>query len=138
MIKVKHYSHNYSSKNPWPLVSDFGDSNTDTTKWRPDISVARAQAAMASGKKLLYDFPDGKDSGETVQTFVRSKGLDITEIETAEKRITQIIEDKKSDDKKSDEISKEKKQFLENIQKLADSAKTDSPDVSSDNSAPKS
>ena len=131
MIKVLHYSHNYEKTSPLvPFVSDYGNSNTDTTKWRPDISLARAYQGASSGKTLLYDFPDGKDSGEVVQTFIRSKGLDITEIESAEKRITQIIEDKKADDKLKSENSKEKKNFLDNIQKLADSASSESPESS--------
>lgn len=125
MIRIKHYSHDYDSVNPCPLVLDFGDSNTDTSKWRPDISIARVQAGMSSGKKFLYDFPDGVDNGEVVQTFIRSPGLDITEVDSARMRVTQIIEDKTKNDEKSSASSKEKKQFLDNIQKLADSA-TDS------------
>ena len=132
MITVKHYSHNFDSENPFPLVDDFGDSNTDLTKWRPDISVARAQAGIASGKKFLYDFPDGKDNGETIQTFIRSKGLDVTEIETAEKRITQIIEDKKKDGLEKLKSEKEKKDFLDNIKKMADSGQNNQDNANSE------
>lgn len=129
MIEIKHYQHDYSGEAPnlSPLVKDFGKTNTDTSKWRPEISVTRAQAGMLSGRKLLYDFPDGKDTGEFVQTYIRSPGLDITEVESAELRMTQIIEDKKQADKNKSEKDKERQQFKDNIQKLADSvSSTDS------------
>lgn len=103
-ITVKHYNNSFKGFKP-PICRDFGDSNTDKSTYRPDLSLARAYQG-AQNKKLIYDFNDGKDTGETVQTYVRSKGLDITEIETAQKRITQIIEDKKEkveSDKKSSE-----------------------------------
>lgn len=121
MIEVKHYNNQFNSNPIHKLRSDFGPSNTDTTSWRPEISIARAQAGINSGKKLVYDFPDGKDNGELVQTFIRSKGLDITEIESAEKRITTIIEDKNKRDKEKKASDDATKKFNDNIQKLADS-----------------
>lgn len=107
-IKVNHYHNAFAlSKKEvsdlHQMVDDFGDSNTDTSKWRPDISITRAQlGAMGnSNKQFLYDFPDGKDTGEIVQTFLRSPALDITEVDSATERITQIIERKSENDKKS-------------------------------------
>lgn len=132
MLKILHYHHCYNSKDSvYPLVSDFGKSNTDTSKWRPDISIARAQMGVLSGRKLLYDFPDGKDSGEVVQTFIRSPGLDITEIESAEARITQIIENKQKDDQEKAVNKAKEDQFNENIQKLADSVSSSDSSKSS-------
>ena len=75
-IKVKHFSNQFLNKDWTPLLEDFGESNTDTSTYRPDISLARAQAGRLKGKQLVYDFQDGKDTGDTVMTFIRQKGLD--------------------------------------------------------------
>lgn len=117
-IKVKHYNNSFEGEKP-PICRDYGDTNTDRSTYRPDLSLARAYQG-AQNRKLLYDFDDGKDTGETVQTFVRSKGLDITEVESAEKRITQIIEDKKSSDKLSADEKAARDKFLSD---LSDSVK---------------
>lgn len=112
-ISVKHYSNQFvGSKNL--LVKDFGESNTDKSTYRPDLSLVRAYQG-AKTKTLLYDFSDGKDNGQTVQTFVRSKALDITEIETAEKRVLQVIEDKKKKAELSEEEKKAQDEFLSNL-----------------------
>lgn len=112
-ISVKHYSNQFlGSKNL--LVKDFGESNTDKSTYRPDLSLVRAYQG-AKTKTLLYDFSDGKDNGETVQTFVRSKALDITEVETAEKRVLQVIEDKKKKSELSEEEKKAQDEFLSNL-----------------------
>lgn len=106
-IKVNHYHNAFaiSKKEQAELhqmTDDFGKSNTDTSKWRPDISITRAQLGALNGtKQFLYDFPDGKDTGEIVQTFLRSPSLDVTEVDSATERITQIIERKSEQDKKS-------------------------------------
>lgn len=133
-INVKHYSNTFQNDNPhFPTIKNFGDSNTDLSSWRPEISIARAQAGASAGKKLLYDFPDGKDTGEFIQTYIRSPGLDITEVETAQKRMTQIIEDKKTSDKDKADKKKNNDDFNNMIKKIADSV--DSSD-SSDTSTP--
>lgn len=112
-ISVKHYSNQFvGSKNL--LVKDFGESNTDKSTYRPDLSLVRAYQG-AKTKTLLYDFSDGKDNGQTVQTFVRSKALDITEVETAEKRVLQVIEDKKKKSELSEEEKKAQDEFLSNL-----------------------
>lgn len=125
-IKLFSYSNPFSSARP-PLVTDFGESCTDKTTFRPDISLARAYQGAAV-KNLLYDFDDGKDTGETVQTVLRSPGLDITEVDSAVARVTQIIEDKKD---KSKLTAEEKKQRDEFIDKLSSSLKDsqDSPNT---------
>lgn len=137
-IEVKHYNNPFSSKPIHQLCDDYGKTNTDTTTWRPDFSLVHAQANALSGRKLIYDFPDGKDTGETVQTFVRSKGLDITEIETAEKRITQIIEDKKKDDKEKLDRQEQRKKDLKDLSDALkdnfDSSTETSTDTSNANS----
>lgn len=109
-IKVKHFSNQFVNKGWTPLLEDFGESNTDTSTYRPDISLARAQAGRLSGKKLIYDFYDGKDNGETVMTFIRQKGLDITEVDAAAARvksnINESIEDSKKKQKESEKAAK--------------------------------
>ena len=122
-ISVKHYSNSFTGEKP-PICRDYGESNTDKSSYRPDLSLARAYQG-AQNKKLLYDFNDGKDTGEFVQTFIRSKGLDITEVETAEKRMTQIIEDKKEAAKKDKKDSEARKKFISD---LSDSLKQQSQD----------
>lgn len=132
-IEIKHFNNSFSSKPIHHLCDDFGKTNTDTTTWRPDFSLIHAQANALSGRKLIYDFPDGKDSGESVQTFVRSKGIDITEIETAEQRITQIIEDKKKTDKenfdKKEQRKKDLKDLLDALKNNPDDSSQSSPDT---------
>lgn len=117
MIKVKHYKNQFENKDWTPLLEDFGESNTDTSTYRPDISVARAQAAQASGKRLVYDFDDGKDTGDYVMTFIRNKGLDVTEVDSAQQRIKSQIDEKVENDKKS---AKDKAQ-AEKVDKMIDS-----------------
>lgn len=133
-IEVKHYNNPFKSKPIHHLCSDFGESQTDTSTWRPDISLVHAQSQALSGKRLVYDFPDGKDNGEIIQTFIRTKGLDITEIDSAEKRITTIIEDKKELDKKkkddADQRSKDLKDLSDAI-KGSQNVDNPSPDVKS-------
>lgn len=135
-IEVKHYSNIFVNDNPhYPTIKDFGESNTDTSSWRPEISIARAQQGASAGKKLLYDFPDGKDNGNYIQTFLRSPGLDITEVEMAQKRITQIVEDKKQNDTKKAKDKKESDDFNGMIKKIADNFDSSS-DSNTSESAP--
>lgn len=120
VIEVRRYNNSFKSKPIHYLLDDFGESNTDISTWRPDVSSIRAFLGNPNNNKtLLYDFPDGKDTGETVQTFIRSKGLDITEVETAEKRITKIIEDKKVSDKEKEETKKHNDTIQKAFEKLA-------------------
>lgn len=100
-IEVKHYKNQFENKDWLPLLEDFGESNTDTSTYRPDISIARAQAAQASGKRLVYDFDDGKDTGESVMTFIRNKSLDVTEVDSALDRVKALIDEKTDSDKKA-------------------------------------
>lgn len=99
-IKVRHFSNQFSNPDWTRLLDDFGESNTDTSTYRPDISVARAEAGRLSGKKLIYDFDDGKDTGATVMTFIRQNGLDVTEVDSAIARVKSGIDEKVEDFKK--------------------------------------
>lgn len=105
MIQLKTYSNEYShaGNDLHKQTEDFGESNTDKSFYRPDISSARASmgSSIGSNRTGLYDFDDGKDTGETIQTILRTKGLDPTEIHALEIRIEQNIQDKKEQDKES-------------------------------------
>lgn len=104
-IVVRHYSNSFLNKNiHHDLISDFGSSNTDKSFFRPDISSARALVAGSASDRLgLYDFQDGKDTGDRIQVILRQKGLDPTEID----RIGDILQ------KRSDQFSDADKSELE-------------------------
>lgn len=132
-ITIYKYSNVYTGVEHFKLVLDVGESNTDTSTWRPDISIARAQQGQNSGKEMVYDFEDGKDNGQTVMTFIRNPGLDITEVDSAINLYRQTIEkttDAAERKKKMEELDSK---LNENIQKIADSfnssesTPTDSP-----------
>lgn len=130
-MRVIHYHSDFTSKPLHSLVFDFGKSNTDKSFFRPDISSVRAFLGSATGsdKVGLYDFNDGKDTGETAMTLIRDKSLDVTEVDkliadTKARLETDLNEQikKKADSDKS----ASNKKMLDNIQKLADSALSDS------------
>lgn len=135
-IAVKHYFTSFSSSSPHhALTENFGESNTDITNWRPKASTVRAFLGSSNTKvkRFLYDFPEGKDDGSTVQTFLRSPGLDITEVETAEKIYTQIIEDKK----RKGELTQAQESLLSDLKGIKDSLTASKSDPAS-NSDPAS
>lgn len=90
-LKVRHYSNSFVNDNPHHVMTkEFGEDSVDRSFFRPDISSTRSfAAANAENMKFLYDFPDGKDTGSTIQTLLRSKGLDMTEID----RIGEILKE---------------------------------------------
>lgn len=121
-IHLKEYKSFYGSPSSHPLTSDFGLSVTDKTSYRPDISSARAFAGSVgvgtSSRVGVYDFPDGKDTGETLMTFLRSKSLDVTEIDQVMNDLLQSKENMiRADVEKfiSENKDKEKDSILENI-----------------------
>lgn len=120
---VRHYSSTFTFPLVHQMTKDFGESNTDLTNWKPKVADIRAFLGSPNSKRkqFLYDFPDGKDTGDTVQTFLRSPGLDITEIDAAEKRITQIVEYKKASDADKEALSAQQKELLDTIKGVKDS-----------------
>lgn len=126
-ITIKHYSNTFQSDFPFHhMTDDFGESNTDKSFYRPDISSARALAGSAGGSTRVgkYDFEDGKDTGDTIQTVLRMKGLDITEIDTLQQRIIDNMNMKKKMDetaiaKKLSEMKE--KTFNDYIKKISES-----------------
>lgn len=115
-LPVRHYSNTFSAPSYHKMTGDFGESNTDTSKWRPDISLIHAQSQGNSGLQSVYDFPDGRDDPDKwTMTFIRTKGLDVTEVDRALEVSKGAVERKrKRSEKTSDDVMKE------NIQKLAD------------------
>lgn len=126
-LLVRHFSNVFGSDVVGhQMLSDFGESNTDISTWRPDISLVRAQQGRLSGKQLVYDFPDGKDNGEFVMTYIRNKGLDTTEVDSLISRI-KISQQEKIDSAKSAEEKKALEEaFNKNIQDIRDALSSSS------------
>ena len=112
-IELKRYSNSFvDNKNKGLLqCSDFGESNTDKSFYRPDISSSRALtgASIGSNRTGLYDFDDGVDTGDVIQTILRDKSLDRTEIDALSERLQAVIDMKKEIDK--DEVAKKIKEM---------------------------
>lgn len=130
---VKHYESSFDSKPIHSLVSDFGESNTDKSFFRPDISQTRAflGSQMGSNRVGLYDFPDGKDTGETAQTAIRSKGLDITEVDVMIQKQKAKMELDIAQQKADKEIAKDKEVMSIMRQNIADVAEASKSSKSS-------
>lgn len=125
-MKILHYSNQFGSVPLHRLLSDFGETVTDRSFFRPDVSTARAKLgsliANGSNKVGVYDFPDGKDTGQSLMIFLRNKSLDQTEIDSAYERIKANAERLKqgdvekfisdNNDKDSKAIRESLKQFL--------------------------
>lgn len=126
MVKVYHYTNSFDSVKLHVLTKDFGESNTDKTYYRPDISSARSKLAGLTGNTRVgfYDFPNGVDTGDTLQTTLRSKSLDRTEVDMIGDALKANIENKKAKDKENvaEELRKRGVKDIDNaIKKIADS-----------------
>lgn len=126
MAKVFHYNNSFTGKELHVFTKDFGESNTDKTYYRPDISSTRSQLAGLTGNTRVgvYDFPNGVDTGDTLQTTLRSKSLDRTEIDAIGDALQANIENKKAKDKENvaEELRKRGVKDIDNaIKKIADS-----------------
>lgn len=119
-MKIYRYNSAFGRDTPlWSVTDDFGPSNTDKKFFRPDVSSARASLASSTGsnKVGVYDFADGKDTGDTIQTLLRSQGLDRAEVDRIGEMIKSSIDNKKEIDKTKleKELSKTKS---ENVDKM--------------------
>lgn len=77
-MKILYYSSQFDNKLVKPKNLDYGESLTDKAFFRPEIfSIADTKANNAVTG--LYDFKDGKDTGERLSMYLRDKSLDITE-----------------------------------------------------------
>lgn len=118
-MKVRHYSNSFTNKNKhWQMTQDFGDTNTDTSMYRPDISTVRAFAGNPHGSNMtgLYDFKDGKDTGDRIMMYLRDKSLDVTEID----RIGEVLRNKVDAGKLADLKAAEKEALGLDGKKLLD------------------
>lgn len=139
-IKVRHYSNQFENPNPLYIPpSEYGKSATDKTSYRPDISSARAFAGSVgtgtSSNVGVFDFPDGKDNGMTIQTFLRNRGLDITEIDSASNWLKDNAQKLVDEDNKkmiSELKDKTDAEIIEYFKNLAEKAK-DSKDNTENN-----
>lgn len=71
------YNHdfNVSDVGFTPLVSTWQESNTDKSKFRPDVLKVREFLGAGTMSTVpQYDFPDGKDNGSRVAAVLRDKG----------------------------------------------------------------
>lgn len=120
-IAVRHYSNSFFNKNVHhSLISDFGESNTDKSFFRPDISSARALVAGSANDRVgLYDFQDGKDTGDRIQVILRQKGLDPTEID----KIGEILQNRSDQFSDADKSELERQALSLDGKKLMDFAK---------------
>lgn len=92
-MKIRHYSNSFVNESShWQMTIDFGKTNTDTSMYRPDVSTVRAFAGNPRGSNMtgLYDFQDGKDTGDRIMLYLRDKSLDVTEID----RIGEVLRNK--------------------------------------------
>lgn len=135
-MAVKHYQSSFGSSVVHQMTEDFGESNTDISNWKPKVSTIRAFLGSPNSQKkhLVYDFPDGKDNGSSVQTFLRTPGLDITEIETAEKIVTQIVQDKKALADADAKDAAESKALLDALRGIKESSADNSASTEQNNS----
>ena len=77
-MKIFYYRSQFVNELVKPKNIDYGKSLTDKTFFRPEIfSVPDTKANNATTG--LYDFNDGKDTGERLSMYLRDKSLDITE-----------------------------------------------------------
>lgn len=77
-MKIFYYNSQFGNELVKPKNIDYGKSLTDKTFFRPEIfSIADTKANNATTG--LYDFKDGKDTGERLSMYLRDKSLDITE-----------------------------------------------------------
>lgn len=129
-IPVRHYSNTFRSPAVHHMTEDFGESNTDKSFFRPDLDKARSTLGQMRGSTRvgLYDYPDGKDKGDNIQSVLRSKGLDPTEIASMEKMLRDHLsalkkQDKDAFEQKIREMSQ--KDLMEYVKKIADASKVE-------------
>lgn len=89
---MKFFERSFSNKiKKDNLISDFGESLTDITNYRPDPSEARNRLLSAIGQSAgqgVYDFKDGKIDEDLISSkywsyllTLKRKDLDVTEVE---------------------------------------------------------
>lgn len=129
-MTVKHYGNQFDGEPVHVLRSEYAESVTDKSFFRPELGDIRSKLGNLAGANVhgVYDFPDGKDTGDTVATTLRNKGLDRTEIDAMYSSMKSNLEDKKKIDKDMLEQMKNddnRKSVDDAIKKIADSVGSD-------------
>lgn len=108
------------------ICNGQGESVTDDSDFRPDISSVRDKAIAlnkaGAGRIGLYDsmLQDIDDSTLLNLAYARGMSRDITEVEKAKKSLERYIENIKEEDKEKLKNAKETKEFIDifkNIEK---------------------
>lgn len=128
---IKRYIRQYdgSLKLDWipHFDVDYGESQTDKSNYRPNVPLySQIEANKAMPSNLVYDFPDGKDTGLNL-TPLRDKSLDITEVQQIKNAL------QKSVDKQEKAIKDEMNRVLDD-QKNSKNDSSVSSDTSSSSS----
>lgn len=133
MIKVFHYSNSFKAKDLHVMTKDFGKSNTDKSFYVPEVANARSTLGSGTMPKTVgvYDFPDGKDTGDRIQTILRQKGLDVAEIDRIGEILKSQVESDKTSLKQIEEM--EAKDITKYLKQIADVV-SDVSNASSDTS----
>lgn len=132
MITVKHYTNEFKGKAVHVLRSEYVESVTDKSFFRPELGEVRSKLSSLSGANVhgAFDFPDGKDTGDTISTTLRNKGLDRTEVDSMYRTLKQNLEDKKELDREM--LNQMKKD--DNLRSVDDAIKRIADSVGSENS----
>lgn len=135
MIQVNHYGNQFDGEAIHVLRFEYADSVTDKSFFRPELGDIRSKLGNLAGANVhgVYDFPDGKDTGDTVATTLRNKGLDRTEVDAMYQSMKSNLEDKKKLDEdllKQMQNNDNRKSVDDAIKKIADSVGSDSPSES--------
>lgn len=95
---IKRYKPNGEADKEMKLTikTKWGNSITDTSHWRPDSSLMRAEMGIdATASAGLYDYESQDEANEAQNDFMaylRRKDLDITEIEQVKTFIEKDLE----------------------------------------------
>lgn len=127
-MKIRHYKSEYKSSPLHKMTSDFGESCVDKTFFRPDVSSTRAFLGAPTGSTRvgLYDFPDGKDDGDSFRLAIRAIGNDITELDAVGEKIKARMSADIASQKAEKEIAKDKElmdALRSNVDKIANGEK---------------
>ena len=115
-----------------PLVSTWQESNTDKSKFRPDVLKLREFLGAGTQNQVSqYDFPDGKDNGSRVASVLRDKGLDITEVDALLNGVRAQIKSEKDANERA-KLEAYDKQVSDKFAEMILSSESSSNEVNSD------
>lgn len=132
-MKMYQYHSPFQGEILHKMTEDFGESVTDKTFFRPDVSSVRSFMASPTGSNKVgqYDFADGKDTGDMYAARLRAPGLDITEIDAIGNEIKAKMERDIALQKDEKAVKADKElmaAMAASVDKIA-SGKGDKPDI---------